>query len=61
MKKIQLGFSKINGLNKLDKRSMVRIEGMGHHFERYHRKYCIVVVVVVVVVADNANYSEKKT
>ena len=41
---------------------MVRTEKMGHHFERYHRQYCIVVVVVVVVVvvADNANCSEKK-
>ena len=40
---------------------MVRIEEVGHHFERYHRQYCMVVVVaVVVVVADNANCSEKK-
>ena len=56
---MQLEFSKINDLNKLNKSSMVRIERVGHHFERYHEKYCIVVVVVVVVVvvivADNAN------
>ena len=38
---------------------MVRIDGVGHHFERCHRYYCIVVVVVVVV-ADKANCSEKK-
>ena len=39
---------------------MVIIEEVGHHFEWYHQKYCIVVVVVVVV-ADNANCSEKKS
>ena len=57
---MQLEFSKINDLNKLNKSSMVRIEAVGNHFERYHGKYCIVVVVavvvvVVVIVADNAN------
>ena len=39
---------------------MVRIEGVGHHFEQYHQYYCIVVVVLIVAVADNANDSEEK-
>ena len=47
---------------KLNQRSMVRIEGVGHHFKRYNRQYCIVVVVAVVeeVVADNAKCSPQK-
>ena len=40
---------------------LVRIEGVGHHFEQYHRQYYIAVVVLaLVVVAENANSSEKK-